>query len=164
MGKEIITPADNEIEKHKFQYYKNPIFSEDVNIDNVLLSNKISFSGKNYKYFIGYLYDGFIIKPLHIMLSKRSTYIESYNVQTKWNFFLIEDNNLSKKCNTIQDKVPTDIKKEFDSEPVYNKQILKTKIKSYGDKATDFQNKEMPKAGSNITCLAIITIDSILKK
>ena len=101
MGKEIITPADNEIEKHKFQYYKNPIFSEDVNIDNVLLSNKISFSGKNYKYFIGYLYDGFIIKPLHIMLSKRSTYIESYNVQTKWNFFLIEDNNLLKKCNTI---------------------------------------------------------------
>ena len=98
------------------------------------------------------------------MLSKRSTYIESYNVQTKWNFFLIEDNNLLKKCNTIQDKVPTDIKKEFDSEPVYNKQILKTKIKSYGDKATDFQNKEMPKVGSNITCLAIITIDSILKK
>ena len=30
--------------------------------------------------------------------------------------------------------------------------------------ATDFQDKEMLKAGSNNTCLAVITIDSTLKK
>ena len=29
---------------------------------------------------------------------------------------------------------------------------------------TDFQNKEMPIAGSNNTCLAVITIGSALKK
>ena len=51
--------------------------------------------------------------------------------------------------------------KKFDSEPACNKKLLKTKIKSYGDKATD---KEMPKAGSNHTCLAVITVDSALKK
>ena len=29
---------------------------------------------------------------------------------------------------------------------------------------TDFQNKEIPNAGSNNTCLEVITIDSILEK
>ena len=57
--------------------------------------------------------------------------------------FLIEDDDLLEKYNTIWNKVNADIKKEFDSEPVYNKKILKTKIKSYGDKATDFHDKEI---------------------
>ena len=37
--------------------------------------------------------------------------------------FGIEDDNLLKKYNTILDKVSFDIKKEFDSEPVYNKKF-----------------------------------------
>ena len=41
---------------------------------------------------------------------------------------------------------------------------MKTKIKSYRDEATNFHNKEIPKVGSNDTCLAVITIDSALKK
>ena len=32
---------------------------------------------------------------------------------------------------------------------LYNKIFLKTKIISYSDKATDFHDKEMPKAGLN---------------
>ena len=50
----------------------------------------------------------------------------------------------------------TDIRKEFDSEPVYDKKFLKTKIKSYGDEASDFHDNEMPKVGFNHTCLAVI--------
>ena len=61
-------------------------------------------------------------------------------------------------------KVSADIKKEFNSESVYNKKFLKTKIRSYGDEATDFHDKEIPKAGSDCTCLAIITIDSVFEK
>ena len=40
--------------------------------------------------------------------------------QTKWMYFLIEDEELLKKYDTIWNKVSTDIKKEFDSEPVYS--------------------------------------------
>ena len=43
-------------------------------------------------------------------------------------YFLIEDDDLLEKYNTIWDKVSADIKKEFDHEPVYNKEYLKTKI------------------------------------
>ena len=54
-------------------------------------------------------------------------------------YFLIEDDDLLEKYNTTWDKVSADIKKEFDSELVDNKELLKTKIKSYG-KMTDFYN------------------------
>ena len=36
-------------------------------------------------------------------------------------YFLIEDDDLLEKYNIIWDKVSADIRKEFDSEPVYNK-------------------------------------------
>lgn len=52
---------------------------------------------------------------------------------------------------TIWDKVSADIKKEFDSAPIYNKMFWKTKIKSYrdflqitGTEATDFHFKKIP--------------------
>ena len=62
--------------------------------------------------------------------------------QTKWMYFLIKDDNLLKKCNSIWDEVSADIEKEFDSEPVYNKKYLKIKIKSHGDEVTDFYDKK----------------------
>ena len=79
-------------------------------------------------------------------------------------YFLIEDNNLLEKYDTIWDKVSAHIKSEFDSEPIYNKHFWKTKIRSHGDEITDFYDKEIPKADSNHTCLAIISLYSALKK
>ena len=49
MSKEIITFGDIEIEKRKLHCYKNPIFLKDVDIDNMLISDKVSSSEKNYK-------------------------------------------------------------------------------------------------------------------
>ena len=66
--------------------------------------------------------------------------------------------------NIIWDKLSTDIKKEFDREPVYDKKFLKTKIESYDDEVTDFYYKEIPKVDSNHTCLAVISLYSTHKK
>ena len=62
-------------------------------------------------------------------------------------YFLIEDDDLLEKYNTIWYKVSTDIKKEFNSKPVYKNEFLKTKIKSHGDEVTDFYHKEILKGG-----------------
>ena len=70
-------------------------------------------------------------------------------------YFLIEDDDLLEKYNTIWDKLSSDI------EPVYNKKILKAKIRSYDDEITDFSVKEILKVGSDYTCLAVIIIDSV---
>ena len=41
---------------------------------------------------------------------------------------------------------------------------MKTKIKCYGDEATDFQDKEIPKVDSNHTFLALSSLNSALNK
>ena len=79
-------------------------------------------------------------------------------------YFLFEDDDLLEKYNAIWDKVSAISKKEFDSEPVYNKNFLKNKVKSYGDELTDFYDNEIPKVDSNHTCLAIISLDFALSK
>ena len=123
----------------------------------MLVSRRISSGEKNYKCFIDYLYNDYKVKPLHIMLPKTSAYVKSYDGQTKWMYFLIEDDDLLEKYNTIWDKVSADIKKEFDSKPFHNKKSWKIKIRSYGDEVTDFYNKEIPKVDSNHTCLTVIS-------
>ena len=79
----------------------------DLDIEKLLVSYKISFSEKNYKYFIGYLNNDNKVKPFHTMLPKTSTYVKCYEGQTKWMYFLIEDDDLLEKYNTIWDKVST---------------------------------------------------------
>ena len=125
----------------------------DVGTKKVLVSNKIPFGEKNSKHFIGYLYDNHKVKLLHIMLPKTSAYVKFYDGQTKSMYFLIKYDGFLEKYNTIWDKISADIKKKFDSEPVYNKNYLKTNIKSHDNEATDFYDKKIPKLDSNHTCL-----------
>ena len=107
MGKEISTFGNIEIEKNKFYYHKTPTFLVDRDTEKVLVSNKVSFGEKNYKYSIGYLYNGNKVKILNIMLPKTSTYGES------WMYYLIEVDELLEKYNTLRDKVSVDIKKNL---------------------------------------------------
>ena len=67
-------------------------------------------------HFVGYLHHGYKIEPSHIMLPKTRAYLICYDGQTKWVYFLIEDDDLLEKYDTIWYKVSADIKKEFDSE------------------------------------------------
>ena len=79
-------------------------------------------------------------------------------------YFLIKDDDLLETYNDNWNKISNSIKKELDCEPIYNKNFLKTKIKSYGNKATDFHDKEVAKVGSNYICLAVILLDFVLIK
>ena len=45
------------------------------------------------------------------MLPKTSAYVKNYDRQTKWIYFLIEDDDLLEKYNTVLYKVSADIKK-----------------------------------------------------
>ena len=66
--------------------------------------------------------------------------------------------------NTIWEKVKNSLKKEFDSEPVYNEKYLKAKIKSYNGKiSTNFHDNKIPKEGSQLICLSVILINSVFR-
>ena len=95
------------------------------------------------------------------MFPKTRAYVKIYYGQTS---FLIKDDDLLEKYNTIWDKLSADIQIQFDREPVQNNKFLKDKRKSYDDEATVFHDKEIPKVGSNHACLAVTNLDSALKK
>ena len=102
-------------------------------------------------------------------------------------YFLIEDGDLLAQYNTIWDKVSADIKKNLIASLSIIKELLQTKIKFDGDEVIDFYDKKfmikriimkliikktlllkekimIKKLDSNHTFLAIISLDSALKK
>ena len=76
--------------------------------------------------------------------------------------FMMKDEKLLEKYNEIFSSI---IKKEFDSEPVYNEKYLTTKIKSFNGKInTNFHNNKIPKEDSQYIFLSLIFIDSFYIK
>ena len=67
-----------------------------MDIDNILISNRIYSGKKNYKHFIGYMDNDYNIKAICIMLPNTSTSVKSYGGKTKWIYFLTEDDELLK--------------------------------------------------------------------
>ena len=59
------------------------------------------------------MFNDYKVNSLQIMLPKISTYVKRYDGQTKWMYFLTENDDLLKKYNTIWDKVSADIKKNL---------------------------------------------------
>ena len=85
-------------------------------------------------------------------------------VETKYISILIKDDELSEKYNEIWEKVKNSLKKEFDSEPVYNEKYLKAKTKSCNGKInTNFHDNKIPKEGSQFICLTVILIHSVFR-
>ena len=76
----------------------------------------------------------------------------------------MKDNELLEKYYEIWEKNKNSIKKEFDSEFIYNRKYLKAKIKSYNGKInTNFHNNEIPKEDSQRICLSVILINSVFR-
>ena len=84
---------------------------DDINIDKIQISNKISFGYKNNN-------NDYEISPLSVMLPKIREQVKSFD-ETEYMSLLIKDDKLL----TI---VNNSVKKEFDREPVYNQKYLKT--------------------------------------
>ena len=147
---EKIIKFDNaEIEKYKFHQYKGPFLIYNIDINNTVVSNKVSFGGKDFKYFIGQK-DVKKSRPLCIFLPKMSAYKWDFN-KTKYTSFLIKDEKLSEKYNEIWKKVSSIIIKEFDSKPVYYEKYLKTKTKSYNGRInTIFKIMKYQKKALNV--------------
>ena len=54
MENKIIKFNDNEIKKYRFHQHKSLILMDNIDINKSVVSNKISFGKKNFKYFTGY--------------------------------------------------------------------------------------------------------------
>ena len=100
---------DTEIEKYKFHQHKKPISIDNIDINKIVVSNKVSFAKKDFKYFIGYK-DTKNIRPSCIFFPKMSPYRRDFDT-TKCMSFLRKDEKLFEKYNKIWKKVSNIIKK-----------------------------------------------------
>ena len=65
------------LDKRKFHNCKQPIDLDLVNIDQLVISDKVKHSDNGFKHFIGYKEDE-IVKPLCIILAQMSGYIKYF--------------------------------------------------------------------------------------
>ena len=63
-----------------------------------------------------------------------NAYVKYFDKNNKYINLLVNDKEILKKYLEIWDKIKGLIKKEFNSEPVYNDKYIKTKIKIYNNR------------------------------
>ena len=77
--------------------------------------------------------------------------------------FLIKDDEVWDKFSKIWDVIKDKLDINFHREPVYKYKYLKAKVREFdGVIKTNFLGNDMPKENMHYTCIACITIDSVL--
>ena len=78
--------------------------------------------------------------------------------------FLIKDDEVGEKYEQIWDVIKNKLKIKFHSEPVYEYKYLKAKVREFdGVIKTNFLGNDVPKENMHYTCIACITIDSVMR-
>ena len=134
-----------------------------VILDQIVISDKFKHKNEGFKYFVGYL-EGGIVKPLCIILPHMSGYIKYFENGAKNMSFFIKDDEVWEKCDTIWDVIKNKLGIKFHSEPVYEYKYLKAKVREFdGVIKTNFLGNDVPKENMHYTCIACITIDSVMR-
>ena len=90
-------------------------------------------------------------------------YIKHFENGGKNMSFVIKDDVLD-KCNEIRDKIKEILGIKFDSTLVYDGRYIKTKVREFnGVIKTKFLCDEVSKEKIYYTCIACITIDSVMR-
>ena len=151
------------INKKEFHKYKQPINLELVSVDQIVVSDKFKHSDDSVKYFIGYR-EGKIVKPLCIILAQMSGYIKYFENGGKSMSFLIIDDDMLDKYNEIWNKIKKDLNIKLHIMPVYDEIYIKAKVREFNSVIKiNFSGYEIPKENVHYTCIAYITIDSVMR-
>ena len=77
--------------------------------------------------------------------------------------FVIKDDDVLDKCNEILN-IKEKLNIKFNSMPVYDEKYIKAKVREFnGVIKTNFLGDEIPKESMHYTCIACITIDSVMR-
>ena len=135
MEQEAVYFRENGIIKSAFHKNKRPININEVDIKEIVLSHTKSYGKDLFKYFIGCRHKGNAFpSPLCVKLPQMNANAKYFNGNSKHINLLVNDKEILTKYSEIWNKIKSLIKKEFNSEPVYNDKYIKTKIKIYNSR------------------------------
>ena len=95
---------DKKIKKNILYKNKRIYSTDDIDVNNILVSKKEPYSNKNsLKYFIGYN-DNDVIRPLCIRLPQMAGYARKFN-ENRTMSFIVKDKKLFKKYSKIWETI-----------------------------------------------------------
>ena len=93
-----------------------------------------------------------------------SGYIKYFKNDGKNMSLFVRDNNAFDKYDEIWGVIKKKLKIKFHSDPVYDEKYLKTKVRGFDVSIKkSFLGNGVPKENAHYTCIACITIDSLIK-
>ena len=150
------------VNKKEFHKSKQAIDLDSVDTDKIVVYDKFKHSEEGYKHFVGYQ-EGEIVKPLYIILPQMNGYIK-YFESGKNMSFLIKNDEVCGKYDEIWNVIENKLGIKFHSEPIYEKKYWKAKVREFeGEIRTNFLDNGTPKENMYYTCIACITINSVMK-
>ena len=76
----------------------------------------------------------------------------------------IKNNEVWEKYEDIWNVIKNKLNTKFHSQPIYENKYLKAKVREFdGNIKTNFLGNNLPKENTYYTCIASITVDSVLK-
>ena len=91
-------------------------------------------------------------------------YIKYFENGGKNMSFVIKDDDVLDKYNEIWDKIKETLSIKFHSMPVYDEKYIKVKVREFsGVIKTNFLDDKIPEENEHYTCIACITIDSVMR-
>ena len=78
--------------------------------------------------------------------------------------FLIKNDEVWQKYEDIWNVIKNKLSIKFNSEPIYENKYFKAKVREFDDDIkTNFLKNGLPKENTYYTCIACITVDSVLR-
>ena len=129
-----------------------------------VISYRVKHNDDSYKYFVGYLHDDDVIRPLCVILPQMSGYIKYFENGGKNMSFKIEEGSVFLKHAEIWNKIKSILNVKFHSQPIYDDKCTKTKVKTFNNTINKlFSGDEIPKERIHYVCISAVCIDSALK-
>ena len=120
MSEQILKFGDTVVNKREFHASKQAIALNLVNASKIVVSNKFKHSDDSFKYFISYLHDDDVIKPLCIILPQIRGFIKYFDNGRKNMSFKIKDEDVYLKYTEIWNKIKKLLGIKFHSQPIYD--------------------------------------------
>ena len=111
--------------KQAFHQHKRLISIKNVDMNETVVFNRISFGKNEFKYFIGYKDSKKL--DLYVYFSQKWMQIEKTLMKLNMHLF-DKGNKLLEKYNEICKKVTNSLKRKFNNKPIYNEKYLKTRL------------------------------------
>ena len=101
-----------------------------INVDQIVVSDKLKHSDHGFKYFIGYK-EGEIVKILCIILSQMTRYVIYFENRGKNMSFAIKDDIFLNVYNEVWDKIKEKLNIKLHGTHIYDEQYIKAKVRKF---------------------------------